>query len=83
MERSHRVCDGIRGGSHPAEGSSCIDVVGSHPEQYVGRFFWTGPMQRSPCHMLDSISSNAEVDPVWQMILEERGMGRTRKPFKV
>ena len=83
MERSHRVRDGIGGGSHPADGGSCVDVVGSRPEQYVGRFFWTGPMQRSPCHMLDSISSNAKVDPVGQMNLEERGMGRKRKPFNV
>jgi len=33
--------------------------------------------------MLDSISTDSKVDPIGQMNLEERGMGRTRKPFKV
>ena len=61
----------------------CTEVVGSHPEQDVGRFVWTGPVECSPCHMFSSISSDAKIDPVRKMILEERGMGRASKSFKM
>jgi|TARA_B110001454_G_scaffold147917_1_gene137315 hypothetical protein len=33
--------------------------------------------------MFDSISSDAEVDPIGKMFLEERGMGGASKPFQM
>jgi len=33
--------------------------------------------------MFSSISSDAKIDPVRKMILEERGMGRASKSFKM
>ena len=56
-------------------------VVRSYPEQDVCWCVRAGAMECSPRYVFYSISSNPVVDPVWEIFLEERGMGEASKPF--
>jgi len=59
------------------------DVVGTRPEDDVGRLIWAGSMECSPRHVLDQVSSYPAIDPAGKVVLEERGVGGAREPFPV